>query len=438
MKVGIVGLGYVGLTLGVVAASRGHDVYGIDRSSHIRECLSNGHAHFHEPGLNQRISKLINESFFVSDSFSESQPIDVFVITVGTPLLGDSQIPNFSYLESAIDAIEKVYDGSQLVILRSTIAVGVTRKMIIPLLSKMASITPDEVLVSFCPERTVEGIAVKELQELPQIVGGNNDQSITLSESFFRTITPTIINTASLEAAELVKLFNNTYRDVHFAIGNVFNEISQSFGLDGVELIKAANLGYSRSNIPSPGFVGGPCLEKDPYILTHNMPNSEGKKFVLNARKYNESLENKVVNWIKSLQRPSIDSQIAISGLAFKGVPSTSDLRGSNAIKICRQLKDLGYDLNLHDFCANRSEVEELELGSFSSDIFDTVQSASILVILNNHPGYSLLDIDKILSLMSDSPIILDAWGVIDFYKAPTLPNVEHAKIVTLGTIDIQ
>ena len=119
---------------------------------------------------------------------------------------------------------------------------------------------------------------------IPQIIGPNNEESFNKSEELFRQITPTVLRVESLEAAELVKLFNNTYRDIHFSIGNYFNEIAQSFGINGVNLIETANYQYNRSSIAKPGLVGGPCLEKDSYILVNNMVNSRGKDFVLGAR----------------------------------------------------------------------------------------------------------------------------------------------------------
>ena len=149
---------------------------------------------------------------------------------------------------------------------------------------------------------------------------------------------PTIVKVESLEAAELVKLFNNTYRDIHFSIGNYFNEIAQSFNINGIELIKSANYQYERSKIANPGFVGGPCLEKDAYILVDNMETSPGKSFVLEARKYNEKLEETVSNWIiKKIKDNKINS-IGLSGFAFKGRPATSDLRGSSSLNILKML----------------------------------------------------------------------------------------------------
>ena len=413
MKLGVIGLGYVGLTFSVVAASKGIEVIALEKSEEIKNKLKNKQGHFFEPGLDDLINVLYNNKLFIKHNFSISDNIDIFFITVGTPLLPNSNTPNYDYLKSALNSIAEVYDGTQLIILRSTIAVGTTRNIVIPFLSKLINKPEDEVLVAFCPERTIEGRAIQELQELPQIIGANNKEALFLAENLFRQITNTVIKIDSLEAAELIKLFNNTYRDIHFAVGNVFNEIAQGYGIDGVNLIKTANLGYSRSNIALPGFVGGPCLEKDAYILTENMIESTGKQFVLNSRKYNESLEDKLVNWV--VKNFNINDKICISGLAFKGVPDTSDLRGSSSISIVKKLNKLGYLPNLHDYIAYEKDIVDQIKGNYFFKFEDAVENCKALIILNNNIRYSKLDLRVLLTHMRKEKIfILDFWSAMN------------------------
>lgn len=123
------------------------------------------------------------------------------------------------------------------------------------------------------------------------------------------------------------------------------------FGLDGMSVINLANEGYPRSKISRPGFVAGPCLEKDAYILTDNMPDCASKNLILSARKISESLEDLVVEWVKR-HVGAATKPLVLSGMAFKGRPETSDLRGSSAVNIARKLFAAGYSLRLHDFVA--------------------------------------------------------------------------------------
>lgn len=433
MNVGIIGFGYVGLTLGVVACHKGYNIYAIDKNDYILNSLNKSKkAHFFEPGLDALIEDQVGTCLFASDSFDQTKSYDVFIITVGTPLVNGKKEPNFNYIQQALESMNGIYDGSQLVILRSTVSVGVTRSIVIPYLSKLAGIKEDEVRVSFCPERTVEGKAIRELQELPQVIGANNEKAQQMAEDFFRRITPYIIKVESLEAAELIKLFNNTYRDISFSIGNVFNEIAQNFGLNGLKLIEVANQGYDRSNIPKPGFVGGPCLTKDAHILTHSLDLAAGKEFVLNSRKYNASLPDKVVAWVE--KNISKKDTIAVSGLAFKGVPATSDLRDSDPLKIAITLKEKGFKLNVHDFVANEQEISSFDLGTCYSDFEKLAEDSDHLLILNNNNKYKQFNIKSIINSIGVDGKIVDIWDVYEtsvYYKDCT-------QIKTLGNMLIK
>lgn len=429
MRIGIIGLGYVGLTLAVAAASREIDVYGIEINQHIKGCLKEGNAHFYEPGLDNLIKRNINKTLHVVDEFPPDIKFDAFIITVGTPLKDKAKEPNFEYIKSALMSIKDVYDGTQLMILRSTVSVGTTRKVVLPFLAEMCGKSEDEILVSMCPERTLEGNAVEELTHLPQIVSGNNKESLEVAQKLFRIMTPCVIEVESLEEAEIIKLYCNTYRDMTFAIGNAFCMAAQEFGVDGVSAIEHANYGYARSNIAKPGFVAGPCLEKDAYILINNMPDCDSKNFILSARKFNESLEDMVVRWVKEkVGEPADDKIIALSGMAFKGRPETSDLRGSSSVYIAKKLKAVGYKMNLHDFVARPEEMKALELGTVYNDLHDACANAKVLLVLNNHKKYASITDNEIFHYMRNEFEILDSWGV-----CTELYYCEDVKISTLG-----
>lgn len=429
MTIGIIGLGYVGLTLAVAASANGIDTYGIEVDRHIKECLKKNRAHFYEPGLDNLIRRNNGKTFHVVEQFPAGNKFDAFIITVGTPLKKNSDEPNFEYIKSALQSISRVYDGKQLVILRSTVSVGTTRKIVLPFLAQMCGKRENDILVAMCPERTLEGKAVNELTHLPQIISGNNRKSVEIAQRLFRHMTPCIVEAASLEEAELIKLYCNTYRDMTFAIGNAFCMAAQEFGVDGISAIEHANYGYARSNICRPGFVAGPCLEKDAYILINNMPECDSKKFILAARKFNESLEDIVVSWVqKKIGNPSNDMVITLSGMAFKGQPETSDLRGSSSVYIAEKLKKLGYRMNLHDFVALPEDMQALNLGTYYTDLYEACRNASVLLVLNNHPKYgSVLEHEF---FKKDGFEILDSWNV-----CTELHYSEGIRISTLGNM---
>lgn len=414
--IGIIGLGYVGLTLGIAAADSGIVTYGTEIDPHIKECLAQNKAHFFEPGLDELIQKHNNKDFFCVDRFREDVVYDAFIITVGTPLLKGAKEPDLEYIRSALRSIQPVYNGDQLIILRSTVSVGTTRKIALPLLSEMCGRPSEEVMIAMCPERTVEGKAVEELRSLPQIISGNNRRAAAAARELFSQITPEIVEMDSLEEAELAKLYCNTYRDMTFALGNVLCAAAQTFGVNGTKIIRGANWHYHRSNIPLPGFVAGPCLEKDAYILTSNMPECASREFILSARRFNESLEDEVVNWVeKRLGAGSPEKCVAISGMAFKGVPETSDLRGSSSVYIARKLAARHYRLRLHDFVAKAEDMRRLELGEVFPTLEEACSEADVLLVLNNHPAYATVCPFKALTKQGFA--VLDAWDVCEKLK---------------------
>lgn len=333
-----------------------------------------------------------------------TESFDAFIITVGTPLYSNSIKPNFESISAAIKSLLPVYDGSQLVIIRSTVSVGTTRKIVLPLLAELSGKNPEELFVSMCPERTVEGKALRELKTLPQIISGNNQMAIDMARRLFEKISPYVIEAKSLEEAELAKLYCNTYRDINFSVGNAFCLAAQKFGVDGASVINLANEGYSRAGISRPGFVAGPCLEKDAYILTDNMPDCASKNFILAARKISESLEDLVVDWVK--RNVGANKPVVLSGMAFKGRPETSDLRGSSSVNIARKLFAAGYSLRLHDFVTPVEDLENLKLGAAFGNLSEACKNAAALLVLNNHERY------ENFTLPDTNLKILDAWKV--------------------------
>ncbi len=282
------------------------------------------------------------------------------------------------------------------------------------MLAKLSGKREAELFVSMCPERTVEGKALQELTTLPQIISGNNATALQMARRVFEKISPRIIEANSLEEAELAKLYCNTYRDINFSIGNAFCLAAQTLGVDGASVIRLANAGYSRAQIALPGFVAGPCLEKDAYILTDNMPDCASKNLILTARRISESLEDFVVAWVKRRVEPA--RTVVLTGMAFKGRPETSDLRGASSVNIARKLFAAGYSLRLHDFVAPVEELASLNLGAVVEDLSAACEGAAALLVLNNHPRY------EEFRLPESTLAVFDAWQATKL-DAATLGN---------------
>ena len=169
-------------------------------------------------------------------------------------------------------------------------------------------------------------------------------------------------------------------------------------------------------------------MEKDSYILTSNLISSRGKDFILSSRKFNESLESKIFEWVHKNYNNEV--KVGITGLAFKGRPVTSDLRGSNSVNLCKYFNNSKYNLNLHDFSANKKEVIDLKLGDYFEDFNSFVNESEIIIIANNHPSYYLNNFEVDLN----NKVIIDIWSVLDKEYFNSLPNLKY---YTLGNLFI-
>lgn len=420
-KICVVGLGYVGLTLAVTMAEAGFQVIGIEKNDEVKNKLRAGQPHFFETGLDRVLERVLeNGQFKIAEDISSE--LDVFIITVGTPLDENGEARLDMVQEAAAMVAEQATSGA-LVIMRSTLKLGTTRELIFPVLSKRL----DKFDLAFCPERTLEGQALKELLSLPQIVGGINQRSTIRAANLFQMITPTVVRVSSPEAAEMIKLVDNSQRDVAFAYSNEVAMICDESDVSALEVIRAGKLGYPRTNLFMPGPVGGPCLSKDPHIL------AEGARqrgvvagLTLMARKVNESQPEQVAQRLKKLMLTlgiSTPKRIALCGLAFKGRPATDDLRGTVAIDILREIKSVfpmstyvGYDPMVGPL-----DIAGLGLTPVES-LDDAFAESELVLILNNHPQFEVMDIGTLSRLMAASGFIYDFWGQFDPEKID-LPN---------------
>lgn len=411
----VIGMGFIGTTLAAVLAEAGFLVYGIEKDKEKLEGLKKAKPHFHENGLPEILSDQLNKNLFIFDKIPNDKKIDAFIISVATPVDKDTKKPNLEYVKSAINDLKPYLVDGQLVVLRSTVPVGTSRKIVLPMLLEKCK----NVYLSFCPERTVEGKALEELKTLPQIIGGLDEKSSELSVQLFSVITPAVVKTSSLESAEIIKLINNSYRDFNFAFANQVALICKNLGLDAKEVVESANFGYKRSSVSQAGFVsgnkagfvGGVCLEKDPYILIDCSGIDGG--VIKAVRELNEGLIKYVFEIVKDyLKQKNIkesEARIFISGFAFKGHPETDDMRGSPAIELLEFFKNSNVkNIYGHDFVVKQKDIEEL--GIKISSIEEAFKTADVLIFMNNHKKYNDISIGNLAESMKDGALLFDGW----------------------------
>jgi len=414
-KVCIVGMGYVGLTLAVVMAECGFDVLGVEINPETVERLRKGKAHFYELGLQSRLArqvKLGNLVFETPEAAQVAKECRVFILTVGTPL-NDQGNPRMDMVERATNYVKDVMPEDSLIILRSTVRLGTSRNVVQPILKSSGKVFKQ----AYCPERTIEGKALEELRSLPQIVGGMDEESTWRAARLFQRLTPTTVRVSGLETAEVIKLLDNSFRDLFFAFGNEVAMLCDAAGLDGIEVIKAANTGYERTNIAKPGFVGGPCLEKDPHILQHSLCDFDfTPQLIHHGRKLNEELpvvvSKSILEWTSKHNVPA-DMKLTICGLAFKGRPETDDLRGTPAKLIIKAVQDAFPKAKIYgqDFAVKDEDIRTLGIEPASAE--QAFDGSSVVIIANNHLGYSRLDYEGLSSTMRKQALIFDCWDCI-------------------------
>jgi nucleotide sugar dehydrogenase len=413
-NISILGMGYVGLTLGLILADAGFNVVGLDINEGLIEDLKEKKEPFFEEGLKRYLDKHSGNRIRYTTQPEEALG-DVYIITVGTPLLPEIKKPNINHITKAATSIGSQLKRGDLVILRSTVPTGCSRNVVLPALEKQSGLKcGEDFFLAFAPERTAEGVALRELRKNPQIIGAFDNASYEVTSRIFESITHTVINVGSLEAAETCKLIDNTYRDHIFAYANNMARFAERAGLNLHHLVDAVNFGYTRNHVPrpSPG-VGGPCLSKDPYILMevfseHGLDGD----LIHAARKVNESgphqIRAKLEKLLGSVGKPLQEAKITLVGMAFKGFPETSDLRDSTSVWFLDQMRDCN-NLQAYDPVCTDEELASLEVKPVGME--EAFDGADAVVLLNNHKSYRKWNLSKLFSTMNKPAVFIDTWN---------------------------
>ncbi len=326
MQITVVGgCGHVGLPLSVALSMSGHSVVAFDISPVAVTSVNAGISPFWEPGLDDALKVALRSGFRAEIETSSIQEADVIIVIVGTPL--DVHLnPDPNVVVEAVANIASALNDKQLLVLRSTVFPGVSAQ-VERLLNQMNLKTQ----VAFCPERIAEGFAMRELGELPQIIGARNDEVFGRASQVFSPLGIKVVRTTP-EEAELAKLFTNTWRYIKFAAANQFWMMANNFGVNFENVRDAIRFEYPRAaDFPAAGFTAGPCLFKDTMQLAAFSNNT----FALgnSAMMINEGLPLYVVEKIGQ-KFDLANTRIGLLGMAFKG--ESDDNRSSLAYKLKR------------------------------------------------------------------------------------------------------
>jgi UDP-N-acetyl-D-mannosaminuronic acid dehydrogenase len=401
-------------------------VHGVDTSARVLEALGARRSHLFEPGVEEAVRDLMGDRLHARNALPE-RAVEAVVICVSTPVAEGSHAPELDNLRRAARHVAERCAPDTLVVVRSTVPVGGTRAVVLP---ELAARWPRPRL-AFAPERTIQGQALRELTELPQVVGGIDAASREAAGALFQALTPRVVPVGSLEAAELVKLANNCHTDLIYSYGNEIALLAERWGVDPLEVIRAANLDYPRPDLAKPGFVGGACLTKDPYILL-SAANAAGHEpwLVGRARALNEHLPllvaERLVDRIRQTRGSAEGARLCVLGWAYKGWPPTDDMRGAPVVPMLPLLRAAGLSLRGHDYLVTPEVIRGLGAESVTPEAgFD---GADAVLLTMNHPEYAKLDLPALLGRMRRPAVLFDAWRVLD-EEAAKAAGVRYAGI---------
>lgn len=385
----LIGLGYIGLPTAALLCRKGFTVRGCDVNPHVVETITAGRIHIVEPDLAEPVRLAVAEGRLTASLAPESG--DVIVIAVPTPFMEDHK-PDLSYVFAATESILPRLSPGNLVLLESTSPVGTTERIA----QRIFAARPDlagKVHVAYCPERVLPGRILHELEHNDRTVGGIDEPSTQAALAFYRTFVKGECLPADARTAEMVKLTENSFRDVNIAFANELSMICRRHGINVQELIRLANR-HPRVKILEPGCgVGGHCIAVDPWFIVDMEPRLS--RLIRTAREVNDAKPIWVVNIILENLEHFEESRgrkpsFAVFGLAYK--PDVDDLRESPALKIAEILAKMGVDLmvvepNIRELPKSLAKFPQVRLVDVAA-----ADKADLGIVLVRHREFKQLD----------------------------------------------
>ncbi|WP_198025744.1 nucleotide sugar dehydrogenase [Bacillus sp. J37] len=400
MRLTVLGLGYIGLPTAVMFAKHGVQVHGVDVNAKVVEMLNNKELHIEEPGLPEMLAEVIDDGTLTVGT--EPKAADAYIIAVPTPINADKSA-NLDYVRSATEMIVPYIEKGNLVILESTVPPKTIENIMMPALEKTGLVFGEELYISHSPERVLPGKLFEELVSNDRIVGGINEKSSQLTVDLYKSFVKGTIHVTDSTTAEMVKLMENTYRDINIAYANELARIAENIGFNVWEAIDLANC-HPRVNIHKPGpGVGGHCIAVDPYFIIEQAP--QEARLITLAREINTSTPVTVVSLVDKVLKGINHATVSVFGLAFKG--NIDDMRESPALEIVEELKAKGYDLKIYDPYVKDSYENK------ANSVEEAVENSDLILVLTDHAVFKDINFDEVKNNMR-TPKILDTRNLLE------------------------
>jgi len=369
-KIVVIGTGYVGLPLAIMLARSGYDVTGVDIEENIVNAINEGVLHPAE----EEIERIFKEPQARKNFHAQKTPCeaDVFIISVSTPLDEKKNIADLSQVIGGIESILPCLRSGNLVIIESTVPPLTCREVIAPLIGKTGLKVGEDILLCYCPERILPGDIFKEIVHNDRVIGGLDGKAAQMAKEIYASFVKGNLYLTDDITAELVKLMENTYRDVNIALANEFAAVAEGLGVNIMQAIELANK-HPRVNILKPGVgTGGHCIPVDPWFIKQVDP--VNSRLIHTARLINDEMPYKIAAKIRQTLKDIKNPRIIALGVTYK--PDTYDTRNSPALKIINLLREDGYQVEAYD---------QLAEGYQYTSIKEVAKEAHCLVVLVEH-----------------------------------------------------
>jgi UDP-N-acetyl-D-mannosaminuronic acid dehydrogenase len=414
VKVGVIGLGYVGISVASALAGAGFFVTGVEIKAERVEKINKGQCPIEgiEPDLPELIAKVTRSKNLVATTdYQALAEADVVLIDVDTPVASDNR-PRFEALRSACRELGKVMRPGVLVIIESTIAPGTTARVVAPILEKASGRKVNEgFYLGHCPERVMPGKLLKNLRELSRVCGGSTPETSEVMVALYRTVVQGKLSKADCTTAELVKTAENTYRDVNIAFANELALICESVGSDFRRVRELVNESPHRDVHLAGAGVGGHCIPKDPWLLVHGIEDFE-PKLIATARARNDAMPlhmaRLVEDALEEVGTGIFGAKLAILGYAY--LENSDDTRNSPSESLIAHLVDWGAKVVVHDPWVPPYNEGEL---------WETIKGADAAIVMVAHEAYLKLDLARLKSVLK-TPVLVDGRHVVETEAART------------------
>ncbi len=413
--VGVIGLGYVGLPLAVELAGAGYRVVGFDVSAPVVEQINRGESHIGDVSSASLAAHTETGRIEATTDMARLGACDAVSICVPTPL-NKIKDPDLAYVLSAGEVIKESLRPGQLVILESTTYPGTTDEVLLPILEETGLTVGEDFFLCFSPERVDPGNATWHTKNTPKVIGGVTAACSEVGQAVYDRVFDTLVPVESARAAELVKVYENTFRMINIALANELAQACDKLDVSVWDVIEAAAtkpFGFMKFT-PGPG-LGGHCIPLDPHYLSWKMRTLAYKTRMIElASEINAEMPvyvvQKIADALNDDAKPVRGSRILILGVAYK--KNIDDLRESPALEIIRLLQEKGADVQFHDpFCPTiaadgHTAIRELPLHSRPLTEAE-LREADVAVIITDHDGvdYQLV-IDRV-------PLVVDTRGTM-------------------------